>query len=109
MDAGQGEGENTGKTSGQPGVGHAAMKEGPASDTVTPPKPKDIHLSGQLQPGDQVSYDTDALGPGADSLSRASYKEVPTEYEFQAEEEMSRDQVPFPYRAQVKTYFSNLR
>ena len=68
MDAGQGEGENTGKTSGQPGVGHAAMKEGPASDTITPPKPKDIHLSGQLQPGDQVSYETDTLGPGAELL-----------------------------------------
>jgi hypothetical protein len=109
MDAGQGEGENTGKTSGQPGVGHAKLKEGAANDAITLPEPKDIRLSGQLQPGNQVSYETDTLGPGAESSPRVSFKEVPTEYEFQAEEEMSREQVPFSYRAQVKAYFSNLR
>jgi hypothetical protein len=109
MDAGQGEGENTGKTNGQPGVGHAAMKEGAANTTIIPPEPKDIHLTGQLRPGDQVSYETDTSGPGAESLPRTAYKRVPNEYEFQAEEELSRDRVPFSYRAQVKTYFSNLR
>jgi hypothetical protein len=109
MDAGQGEGENTGQSSGQPGVGHATMKEALENDTIIPTQPKDIHLSGRLHAGDQVSYQTNSLGPGAVSSPRASYKEVPTEYEFRAEEEMSRDQVPSPYRAQVKTYFSHLR
>jgi hypothetical protein len=109
MDAGQGEGENTGKTNGQPGVGHAAMKEGVAATTIIPPEPKDIHLTGQLQPGDQLSYETDTSGPGAESLPHVPYKRVPNEYEFRAEEELSKDRVPFSYRQQVKAYFSNLR
>ena len=109
MDAGQGEGENTGKSSGQPGVGHATMKEALGNQMIIPPQPKDIHLNGRLQSGDQVSYLTNSLGPGAESSPRASYKEVPTEYEFRAEEEMSRDQVPSPFRAQVIAYFSHLR
>jgi hypothetical protein len=109
MDAGQGEGDNTGKTNGQPGVGHAAMEDGKANNTIMPTEPKDIHLTGQLQPGDQVSYETDTSGPGAESLPRASYKQIPTEYEFHAEEELSRDRIPFSYRARVKAYFSTFR
>jgi hypothetical protein len=109
MDAGQGEGPSTGKTSGQAGVGHALLNEGLESQTLKLPSIRNLYLPGQLQDGEQSSYETDMLSPGAESSLNVPYSNVLTQYEFQAEEQMSRNHVPFAFRTQVQAYFSRIR
>jgi hypothetical protein len=109
MDAGQGEGASTGKTSGQAGVGHALMNKGLESPTLKLPSIKNLFLPGQIQDGEQTSYETDMLAPGAGSSLNVPYTNVLTQYEFQAEAQISRNHVPFAFRTQVKAYFSRIK
>jgi hypothetical protein len=109
MDAGQGEGASTGKASGQAGVGHAMLNKGPESPTLRLPRITDFYLPGQTQDGDRTSYETEMLGRGAPSQPSIEHTNVLAQYEFQAEEQMSRNQVPLAFRAQVQNYFSRIQ
>jgi len=109
MDAGQGQGPSTGKTSGQAGVGHALLNKGVESPTLELPSIKNLFLPGQIQDGEQTSYETEMLSPGTGSSPSVPYTNVLAQYESKAEEQMSRNHVPFAFRNQVKAYFSRIR
>ena len=106
LDAGTGEGEGTGKKSGQPGSGHAGETKGPESPRLDVRSEAQLRLRGQLQEGYQDSYDTDLPGLGAKVSSRVPHLEMRAKYSRMAEETLSKEQVPLEYHEQVKRYFS---
>ena len=106
MDAGQGRGESTGKTSGQAGVGHAPMQEGETADAKQLFKPKDIHITGSMQEGEKFSYQVDATAQGSDGQALSPETKSHSEYEFEVEEPISKDSVPRDSRAMVRAYFA---
>jgi hypothetical protein len=110
MDAGQGEGKSTGKTSGQAGVGHAVPKKGPEGEKENVRTAEDLFLPGKRsRDGEKTSYDTEALAPASKSSSAVPEDTLATKYAAQAEEQMSRNHVPLELRAQVRAYFSEIK
>ncbi len=108
QDAGTGEGETEArsKTSSGPGKGHSKKTKGPETPRITTRREQDFRLSGQPGEGEQISYDTDLLAPGAKVPSRVPYQDQFIRYERMAEEMLTKDRVPFEYREDVKRYFS---
>ena len=108
MDAGQGEGASTGKTSGQAGVGHATLNTGPELPTLDLPSMQDLHVSGHLQQGDRSTYETEMLGRGDGDSAKVKDSDILAQYQFRAEEQMSRNQVPPIFREHVQNYFARI-
>jgi hypothetical protein len=110
MDAGQGEGKSTGKTSGQAGVGHAIPKKGPEGEKENARGAENLFLPGKRShDGEETSYDTEALAPASKSSSEVPEDTLTTKYAAQAEEQMSRNHVPLELRAQVRAYFAEIK
>ncbi|MGI9303220.1 MAG: hypothetical protein ACR2RB_11000 [Gammaproteobacteria bacterium] len=108
QDAGPGSADSTGKTSGQPGVGHSMMTEDPETQRIDVRAEQNLQVRGQRGEGPQVSYDTSLLGPGATVSSRLPYQRRRTSYTRGAEDVLSKEWVPFDYREHVKGYFSGI-
>ncbi|MGI9332039.1 MAG: hypothetical protein ACR2RL_02680, partial [Gammaproteobacteria bacterium] len=86
QDAGIGSAESTGKTSGQPGVGHSLRTHAPADPRIDAGGTENLRVRGRMRPGEQDAYDTDLPGLAADVPSRLEYRAQRAQYSRRAEE-----------------------
>ncbi|MBI2370625.1 MAG: hypothetical protein HYV08_10415 [Deltaproteobacteria bacterium] len=102
------EGEDEmGESGSLPGKGTSRTLRGAPSSRITNPK-LDMQLSGQKRRGQKDAYDTNAVGPGAKSRSRLPYMDLYTQYRKMMEEALTKENIPFDYREQIKEYFESL-
>jgi hypothetical protein len=120
--AGKGSGDGTGTAEGSgsgmgtgPGDSHGNLPpDAPGaslySPRTTPTSGEKTHVSTMMRKGGGPTVSTsEKAAPDRTSDSRVPYYEVVGDYSKQAEEALSREEVPPAYRSTVKGYFNALQ
>jgi hypothetical protein len=90
-----------------PGKGRSPSRKGEATSRLRA-SPYDVGVEGESRRGRKEAYDTNMTGRAGKMDSRLQYLGVIGQYRKMMEDEITREQVPRDYHAQIKEYFQAL-